>query len=72
MLIVRNWKELLIITGLLIVLFVVCKIVFKIKYKDKFPTLQDLIDRGIHPTIRKKKLPKINGGNGNKKNNMKD
>ena len=72
MFVVRNWKELLIITGLLIVSFIVCKISFKIKYKDKFPTLQDLIDRGIHPTIRKKRSPKINGGNGNKKNNMKD
>ena len=67
----RNWQELLIITGLLIVLFMVCKIVFRIKYKDKFPSLQDLIDKGIHPTIRNKKL-KINGGNGNSKNNMKD
>jgi len=72
MLIARNWKELLIITGLLITLFVILKIVFRKKYKDKFPSLQELIDRGIHPTIRKKKIPKINGGNGNKKNNMKD
>ena len=63
----RNWQELLIITGLLIVLFMVCKIVFKIKYKDKFPTLQDLIDKGIHPTIRKKRAPKIDGGNSAKR-----
>ena len=72
MLIFQNWKELFIITGLLIVLFVILKIVFKIKYKDKFPTLQKLINLGIHPTIRLKKSPKINGGNENKKNNMKD
>ena len=72
MLEVRILKVSLIVTGVLVIAFIILKIISVVKEQKKIPTLQDLIDRGIHPTIRNKRSPKINGGNGNKKNNMKD
>ena len=72
MLVVRILKVSLIVTGVLIIALIILKAVSIVKEQKKIPTLKDLIDRGIHPTIRKKKIPKINGGNSNEKNNMKD
>ena len=56
MLVVRILKVSLIVTGVLIIALIILKTISIVKEQKKLPTLQDLIDRGIHPTIRKKKI----------------
>jgi hypothetical protein len=67
MLVVRILKVSSIATGVLVIALIILKAISIVKEQKKIPTIQDLIDKGVHPTV--KKFPKING---NKKNNMKD
>jgi len=51
MLTVRILQVSLIAAGVLIIAIIIFKIVSIVKEQRKIPSLQDLIDRGIHPTI---------------------
>ena len=64
MLVVRILKISLIVTGVLIIAIVILKAISVVKDQKKIPSLQDLIDRGIHPTIRNK----VKERTGNKQN----
>jgi hypothetical protein len=54
MLVVRILKVSLIMTGVLIISLIILKAISIVKQQKKIPSLQDLIDRGIHPTVRNK------------------
>ncbi|MFC1826293.1 hypothetical protein ACFLYZ_02745 [Thermodesulfobacteriota bacterium] len=47
-------KVSLILTGVLIVAVIILKAISILEDLKKIPTRQDLIDQGIHPTIRSK------------------
>jgi len=54
MLEIRILKVVLIVTGVLIIALIILKMISIVKEQKKIPSLQDLIDQGIHPTIRTK------------------
>lgn len=54
MLTIRILKVSLIAAGVLIIAIIILKVVSIVKEHKKIPSLQDLIDQGIHPTIRGK------------------
>jgi len=54
MLVVRIIKISLIAAGVLIFAIIIIKTITIVKEQKKIPSLQDLIDRGIHPTIHSK------------------
>jgi len=52
--------------GVLIIACIILKMISIVKEQKKIPSLQDLIDQGIHPTIRSKAKEKPgNTENGN-------
>ena len=66
MLEIRILKVVLIVTGVLIIALIILKMISIVKEQKKIPSLQDLIDQGIHPTIRskaKEKPGKTENGN---------
>jgi len=66
MLIVRILQVSLIMAGVLIIACIILKMISIVKEQKKIPSLQDLIDQGIHPTIRSKAKEKPgNTENGN-------
>lgn len=54
MLTVRILKISLTAAGVLIIAIIVVQAISIVKEQKKIPSLQDLIDRGIHPVIRGK------------------
>ena len=56
-----NLKEFVIITGLLLIAWVVVKVIIAIRSAKRMPEPQDLIDKGIHPTIQRATLRDVKG-----------
>jgi hypothetical protein len=54
MLVVSILKVSLIVTGVLIIAIIILKAISIVKEQKKISSLKDLIDKGIHPTIRNK------------------
>ena len=57
-LVARNLTEFVVTIAICLIVIILIKIVVAIKKRNKMPTHQDLVKKGIFPTIRISKLPR--------------